>query len=413
MRRVKTRTGHILVLAKCFSLILLIFAGRCEALGVVGLPEWLAGGVSRSVSVIWSEIPNDIFTDREATLKVVCEKLFPGYSVRIVSGEVEFFSDGAKIVPEVNITVPSLNGMTLEWFSADADGLSDDVAMIAGQVPQEALTWSEEYFKEETSRLISGRLPGWDFSQSVYLSDNKTVITLTFRPSQDIVLAVKPELYSRTIPVMFRSDLEAKLLPEFSVLTGVPVKWAEKHADDIERRASILLEDRNSVENMKADVSVKFRAAKISQLDAVVDSRTFRFSVWVSAYAGIDGKYPEAGAFFGFRPVWHINGRYNFAPEMYAELLFELNDFGLSYRFGGRFELVSNLWAGIEYGMPESEFFVRFEYLPLKIRRPYAKWRFSLNSSLYEAEIGYRVDEHVSLGIYYDGSVGIRGMWNL
>lgn len=413
MRRAKTRTERILDLVRCSSLIL-FFATQAGAVTVIGVPSWLKEPVTRSINAVWQEIPTDIFTDREATLKVVCERLFTGYNVDVKSGEeptVELSFDRA-ITPEVRITPPALGTMAKEWFEADTAGLSEEVAQIASGVPQGALTWSEEYFKSETGRLITERLPGWEFSQNVYISDKETVITLTFRPSEEMILAVKPELYSRTIPVMFRSDLEAKLLPEFSVLTGLPVKWAEKHAKEIERRAEELLEDRNSVENMRADVRVNFRASKVSKLDAVVDSRTFRFTVWVSAYAGVNGKYPEAGAFFGFRPVWHI-GDYNFAPEIYTEILFELDDFGFSYRIGERFELLENLWAGIEYGMPESEFFMRLEYLPLKIRRPYGKWRFSLSSSLYEVELGYRIDEHVSLGIYYDGNVGIRGMWNL
>ena len=407
-----------MVLGKCSSalVLLLLLTGTAEALTVSGVPKWLEAGILRSLEAVWSEIPDDIYTDREGTLKVVSERLFTGYEIEVKAGRyspvVLFTPKTAVIKPEVRLNLPELRGMSLEWFSNDVKGMDVEISRTASEVPQEALTWSDAELRKQLSVIIAKRLPGWDFTQQIYLSPEATVITLSFRPSGDMVLAVKPELYSRTIPVMFRSDLEAKLLSELSVLIGVPVKWASLHAKDIEKESSELLEDRHTVENMRANVSVKFRAGKISELTAGVDSNSLMFSVWVSAYAGLDGRYPEAGAYFGYRPSWRVKGKYNFAPEIYTELIFSLDDFGLTHRLGGKFELLENFWAGAEYQMPDSEYYMRFEYVPKKIRRPYAMWRWSLKSYNHEAEIGYRVDEHIAVGLYYDGKLGLRGMWN-
>ncbi|MBQ3456849.1 MAG: hypothetical protein IJG36_10460, partial [Synergistaceae bacterium] len=359
------RTVHISGLGKCSSVILLIFllTGKSSALTVRGIPEWLKPNVTRSLKAIWSEIPSDPAIDREGTLSLVAGRLFTGYSVDVKPElDVIFSSEAVRIFPETRINPPELRGKAIEWFRSDTLGMSEDVSRIVSEVPQNALTWAEEPLRKRISEIVMERLPGWEVMPQIYISQSSTIITLSFRPSHEMILAVKPELISRTIPAMFRSDLEARLIPELSLLIGLPVQWADRHRADIEEEARKFLEDRHAVENLQANVSVKFRADKVSGIEARADSKNIMFSIWVSAYAGIDGKYPEAGAFFGFRPLWRVNDRYNFAPEIYTELIFELEDFGFTQRIGGRFEFLNNFWGGIEYEMPDDEFYVRIEY---------------------------------------------------
>ena len=418
MQRVKRKTGRISVSARCSSVILaflLMTCSPCYAIRVSGIPEWLEGAVVRSLNAVWSEIPDAPEIDKYATLELVASRLFAGYDVKVrpyASEPAIYFSAHDEIIaPEVRITPPELRGMSASWFMNDTAGLSEDICALLEGVPQSALTWADEALRERLGRLVSERLPGWEFSQQIYISPESTMITLTFRPSSRMVLAVRPSIYSRTIPAMFRSDLEAKLLPEFSPLIGLPVEWAEKHQTDIERHAKEFLEDRNTVDNLRADVSINFHADTVSGLEAFVNSEDFMFQVWVAAYAGIEGRYPEAGIFFGFGP----NNRMN--PEIYAELIFSLNDFGITRRVGGRFEPFSNFWAGIEMQWPENKYFLRFQYSPVKMRRPYALWRWSPELGAHEAALGYRIDEHVSIELYYDSTgedkLGIRGMWHL
>ncbi len=419
MRKVMRRTGHISALARCFSVgvvlvILLALVSPSYALSVSGIPAWLDGAVSRSLNAVWQEIPDSPEIDRYATLELVAARLFAGYDVKVRPMRDEpaiFFSTHEKILsPDVRILMPDLRGMSAVWFEGDTAGMSQDVAALLEGVPQSALTWADEALRERIGGIVSERLPGWEFSQQIYISQEATLITLTFRPSARMVLAVKPSIYSRTIPAMFRTDMEAKLIPEFSPLIGIPVKWAEKHRQDIETHAREFLEDRNTVDNLRADVSIKFRADTVSGIEANADSKDFMFQMWVAAYAGIEGRYPEAGVFFGFRP--DVN-----APEIYTELIFSLDDFGVVSRIGGRYNIAGNLFAGLEMQWPESEYFLRLQYIPVKVRRLYWMWRWSPGLRAHEAALGYRIDEHVSLEIYYDSTgddkVGIRGTWHL
>lgn len=409
--------------AQCIFLFLIIHCALlilnclpCCAMNVSGIPSWLEPAVKRSLNAIWTEIPREPGIDREGTLALVASRLFAGYDVKIESkrdGPAVFFIAVEKkiIPPEIKINIPELRGLALNWFESDTQGISRDIFELVEKLPPEAFTWADEALRERVGLIINERLPGWEFSQQIYISESSTVINLNFRPSSKMILAVQPSLYSHTIPVMFRTDLQAKLIPALSPLIGVPVKWAARHKDDIEKFAQAFLEDRHTVENLKADVNIKFLPDTVSNLEARVDSHDFLFQLWVAAYAGLRERYPELGAFFGFRPdIW-------LRPEIYAETIFALDNFGLTFRLGTQIELVENFWIGIENQWPENEYFFRFQYSPLRVRRPYALWRYSPGLATHEAAIGYRIDEHMSLEIYYNNSGddkwGLRGMWNL
>lgn len=417
MRRVKRRTERISVSVKCFSIIALVlcYASHSYALSVSGLPEWLQGAVVRSLNAVWSEIPDSPDIDREGTLAIVASRLFAGYDVSVKAereGPAIFFvpHKDEMIHADVNIILPDLRGMSLQWFMNDIAGMSDEVSAIANELPQSAFTWADEALRERLKLIVESRLPGWNFTQQIYIAPDSTRINLSFRPGESMILAVQPEIYSRTLPVMFRSYLESILIPALSPLIGLPVKWAELHKSEIESFSHDFLEDRHTVENMKAYVSIKFSPGKISGLDARVDSENFFFQLWVSAYAGLD-RYPEAGAFFGYSPNW------SFHTELYAELLFSLDNFGITHRLGGRFEMLDNIWLGIENQWPDNNYFFRLQYIPLRIKRPYALWRYSPELEAHEAALGYIFDEHISIEIYYDNTgdnkIGIRGTWHL
>lgn len=423
MLKARKKIKRISASAKCFrvfALCVLFFAisiNPCHALSVSGIPDWLKPAVIRSLNAVWSEIPNSPEIDREGTLRIVASRLFSGYDINIKSNNEEpeiFFTanyENGKIIPDIKLITPELRGMASKWFEDDISGIDEQIFELVKNLPQNSFTWADEALKEKFTEIINEKLPGWEFSQQIFISQTSTLININFRPSSKMILAINPELYSRTLPVMIKSDLSAKLIPAFSPLIGIPVEWAEKHKSDIEKTAREFLEDRNSVENLHADVNVNFIPDTISNLEARVDSKNFMFQMWVAAYAGIEDRYPEIGTFFGYRTNTGFNA------EIYAEVILSLNDFNVVHRIGGRFESIDKLWFGIENQWPDNKYFFRVQYMPLKIRRPYAWWRFSPELEAHEAALGYRIDDHMSLEIYYynkgEDKLGLRGMWHL
>ena len=424
-------------LAKCFKrklfiilfvLISLIFSARfCFAscaysqqknLQITGLPLWLQPAVSRSILAVWNEIPDLPDIDQEATLKIVASRLFTGYGVefRVKNDELQvtFTNNEKTIKPEINLIMPELRGITLDWFKEDINGFDKKIFALLNGLPQYALTWADEAFRQECENILKKQLPGWDFNLQVFLSNESTIINISFRPSTPLILAIQPELFSQTVPSMFRTDLEAKLIPELSPLIGIPVKWAELHKTEIEKKSREFLEDKHAVENMKASVNVKFTPAPVANLAAKIDSEKFLFQVWVAAYAGLEGRYPEAGIFFGYKPKLHF---LNLKPEIYTELILKLNDFDFIARPGIRFEIFDNFMAGIEFEIPDDVFYVKISYVPMKIKRPYFWWRWAPDYGYNEGGFGYRIDRHISAEFYYESEnndkFGLRGLWFL
>ena len=96
MPKARTKTGHISVLAKCFSLfLLLVNAERTSCMELQGLPEWLSPVAERGLSAVWNEIPDDEGTDREKTLEIVdhgeCQYMIAGVFLFHWSGKYMMF----------------------------------------------------------------------------------------------------------------------------------------------------------------------------------------------------------------------------------------------------------------------------------------------------------------------------------
>ena len=110
--------------------------------------------------------------------------------------------------------------------------------------------------------------------------------------------------------------------------------------------------------------------------------------------------------------------KFKFNLELYAEALVELSDWDFTGRLGARYELFNDFWAGIEGEWPHDLMFARIYWGSYKPKRFYAWWRVNLNeSSSHEGAVGYRLDDHVAIEIYYDGikgdKLGLRGQWSL
>lgn len=241
--------------ALLFLSALLVPVPARAALSVSGLPAWLEPAVRRSLDAVWNEIPKDPGVDREGTLSTVAGRLFAGYDVEVRGrgdGPAVRFNPEARTSWDVELRLPEFRGALSEWFRADVDGLTEEVAALLRPLPEAALTWADEALRARIAEALEARTPGWDFSLQVAFSPAGGRLTISFRPGTPLVLAVTPSIYSRTIPVMFQSDLQAKLVTAFSPLIGLPVSWVAHHRADTERMAREFLEERHSVENMRA-----------------------------------------------------------------------------------------------------------------------------------------------------------------
>jgi hypothetical protein len=261
---------------------------------------------------------------------------------------------------------------------------------------------------------VKRRLPGWDFSLLVKLDAGGDVLQVSFQSRQPLVLAVTPSVFSSTLPVMFQSDLTAKLLPGLSPIIGTPVAWIARHRGDVEFFAKELLEDRNAVSNTRSEVGVDFLPDQVSKVNAVVNSESLIFQIRLTALAGVEGRYPEAEVLAG----WNTRRATGVDLELYSETIVDVGNFGLTNRLGFRFPLTRRpragmLRAGVEMEWPSQDAWYRVWWDSQKLRRPYVWWRYNSEYG-HNAALGYRLDEHISIEIHYDGrykdTIGLRGI---
>ena len=385
-----------------------------------GIPPWLEAHVMRGLTAVWSEIPPG--EARFDTLALVARRLFSGYEVAVEQkgrDPIVVFKARNQTQWKVFLTPPELRTPTDSWFAHDTAEMADEISALLAELPIGALSWADSALKRQVEEIVERRLPGWDFSllarlEAVSLETDDgendiSALQVTFRPKQPLVLAVTPSIFSSTLPVMFQSDLTAKLIPGMSPIVGLPVEWVDMHRSDVEFLAQEFLEDRNAVSNTRSKVDVAFIPGQVSKLDAAVNSERFIFQVWLAAYAGIEERYPEAGLLAG----WNTKQLTGLDLEIYDEFFIDVGEFGFSNRLGARLKILDNLRIGFEVEWPEQEVWYRAWWGPSRIRRPYAWWRYS---TVYgqNAAVGYRINEYLSIELHYDeryeDKIGLRGI---
>jgi hypothetical protein len=388
---------------------------------VEGIPEWLEPHVLRGLSAVWDEVPAGEERLRLETLSVVAQRLFPGYNVKVSMGGPRGnpFSPGPYVLfaaqnPvewEVALVSPDLRFPVSSWFSRDASDMNGDIAPLLKNLPIDSLPWADSALRDRIGELLERRLPGWDFSLLVRLEANNgvPVLQISFHTKQPLVLGITPSIFSSTLPVMFQSDLTAKLLSGLSPVIGLPVEWIASHRADVELLTQEFLEDRNAVSNTRSKVEVAFVPDQVSKVDVTVDSERFILQIWLAAYSGIKGRYPEVGILLG----WNTKQWTGIDMEFYNETIMDIGEFGFSNRLGLRLPLWRKFRVGIEVEWPEEEMWYRAWWDSERVRRFYAWWRYNVEYG-HNAAIGYRINEHVSVEVHYDGrydeKIGLRGV---
>lgn len=393
---------------------------RAEAaVHVLGLDaEWLRVAAERSLNAVCDHISESETDEAKKTLlALVAGRLMAGYAVEDTRGEAgEFFLTLRREAepPEWNavVSVPNLSSPVDEWFASDVEGLPDELALLMKGVPIEALSWGDSELKAVVDERCAKRLPGWRASLIVRSSDDGSALEVSFTPEQPLALAVTPRITSTTIPALLHSSLKADLTKGLAPIIGIPVAWLETHTKDLSAMSRGILESESLVEQAVAVPEVSVTPGGVSDIDVELESRRYATWVWMSVYAGAEGKYPEVGLHFGRRtqplPKWDL--------EVYLELIASLDDFDTEMRLGTRWSPWRNFWLGAEWSHSDELWWAHTRYLEGRIKRPYAWLRLSEEGDT-DCALGFRITEFFSVEIHYDSRdddpVNIRMIVNL
>ena len=401
----------------CFVIaFFLLIPSESRAITLKGMPNWVASTVIRSIEAVWNEIKLSIpKEEQESTLIIVIKQLFQGYEINEIKKvkaddlEIVFAKTGDSLNWNVEFNYPQLRNPADEWFIKDTEGIDRDVLSLINALPIEALSWMDTALREQIKRLIEERVSGWDFSIIVRLSNESKLMQISFTPLQPYVLSITPNVTSNALPVMFHSDLSAKLVADMSPIIGIPVLWAKQHEEDISQFAINKLEARNAVINIRASVSAKFTPEQISNLDTSIDSEMFFFSLRLVGYAGVRDRPPELWLTAG----WKTDNYTHMPFDIYSESYITLDEFKFYTRFGGRFEIHEGVLIGAEMAFPGDSVWYRLWWDDRR-RKPYFWWRWNADLG-HNFALGVRVRDDLALELHYDETFrdkfSIRGIF--
>jgi hypothetical protein len=232
---------------------------------------------------------------------------------------------------------------------------------------------------------------------------------ISFTPVQPYILALSPKVKSNALPVMFHSDLSAKLVADMSPIIGIPVSWAKQHEEDISQFAVSKLEARNAVNTIQASVSAKFSPEQISKLDTSIDSEKFFFSLKLAGYAGVRERVPELWLTAG----WKTDNFTGLPLDLYSESYITLEEFKFYTRLGGRFEVYNGVMIGAEMAFPGDSLWYRLWWDDRK-RKPYFWWRWNVDFG-HNFALGVRLRDDLAIELHFDDAyrdkISLRGIF--
>lgn len=395
----------VAVLAAVFFLCIFfeIFASAAFAVTIKGLPPWAEPSAKRSLEAVLSEIPRSIHpNERYSMLLIVAEQIFRGYEVKTVYSaginepEIIFIPTGDFSGWTVELMPPQLREPVDAWFNEDIAGLSAEIMTTLNNFPVEALTWADTALKDKIREFVDDMVSGWDFSLLVRIEEGRKVLQISFRPVQPFVLSIAASVKSNALPVMFQSDLSAKLVSDMYAIIGLPVAWVEQHEERISAWAEEKLRDRNAVFNIRASVSAEFTPDQVSRLETRTDSERFFFALRLAAYFGARGRVPELWLTAG----WRTAGLTGIPLDIYNETFMALDDFNVNARFGARLEVARGFMIGAEYATQKDAVWYRL-WWDDSSRRPYFWWRWNHEFG-HNLALGYRLRDDLAIELHYD-----------
>ncbi len=339
---------------------------------------------------------------RAEVLQTVARRLFAGYDVAVTSpsrgvADVNFTPKGETPLWRVEIAVPSLRDMPLEWFGSDISGLSDEISADMQGVPIESLSWSDRALREKIGALAEDRLPGWAPEMLVTRRETEAVLSVSFVPQMPMILAVNPSFTSTSLPALFYGEFRDDLRGQYAPIVGLPVKWAEKHAGELSRWTEKYINGHLLVRRSNSSADANFHASQISNMNVRIESRNYTIAAWTAIYAGTSDKSAELGMHLG-RKVEIIR---DLDMEAYAEGILELQDWDINGRFGLRWRpMVPYLWLGGEWDTEDKMWWGKLS-LDQRLHRPYT-WVRVREDGLFNGAVGWRATEYISFEVEYD-----------
>lgn len=369
---------------------------------VYGMPMWLADIAERSLTAVLQNIPKSQSPSSvERAMRVVSDRIFTGYRVTAASlddGDLRVIFEPRSALPdwELEIQYPQLSEPVSGWFASDIAKVDPAINSLVKDLPIEALSWCDEGLRDTINDALKPVLPGWRPGLVVHTEDKRAVLRISFNPELPLILAITPTFSSTSLPNIIYDELKDDLLEQVSVFIGLPVEWANLHAEEINTWIAEVLSDKTLVKNTKSKAAVTLSPAPISRANVRVESSRYTIWGWSAVYAGTTDRSAELGL--------HLGRKAQLFPhsdmELYGEVIIGLQEGNLEGRLGARWMVWGDVWLGGEYSTKDERWWGRFSIDP-RLRKPYA-WLRVRDDGEVNTALGWKATEFISFEVHYD-----------
>ncbi|MBC7331297.1 MAG: hypothetical protein H5T91_02535 [Synergistetes bacterium] len=324
------------------------------------MPSFLQGAVSVVVRRIAKEI--GAIPSREAVMKSVLPKLFPGYSVKEL-----FFEEGhlrvvfEPIPPLVEKVVVSFSPERVPeelrpLYDAPYGELSKIISSLFEGLPSSSLDWVQEIASVEANKGISKLLPGYEGRLSLFLLPGGLMVRVSLRGKEPIILVVDFALRSRTVPNIVLRGLREEFLPAVKLMEGLPVEFVRHHErffkDLVVKKAS----SSQALSFYRVDLSPELHLDRISTMTVTLESRVWSIIAEGIVPVGLKDAEPEGLLHFG--KVFKEG-------ELFLEFKALLESLDVKSFAGLELKVGPKMWIGYKRGLSDGEdfFFLRYSNL--------------------------------------------------
>jgi len=309
------------------------------------------------------------------------------------------------------VQTPQIQDPPLQWIMEDISLIEAPLDELIRGLPVEALNWCDAGLKDEVLKILSPVLPGWRPTLMVHSENGGYNMVISLAPELPLVLAVNPTLTSNSLPTLLHEELREDLMERSAPFIGLPVAWTKRHEKQINHWTETFLQTRGVVERTSAEPKASFSAGQVSQMKVNVESRHYTIGAWAALYAGTRDRTGEFGVHLGRK----IKIFSRWSMEVYGEGILELQGWDPEGRLGLRWSPWGDVWIGGEWSSKDSMWWGRINIEP-RMHKPYVWFRWREDGE-YNAAIGYKATEYISLELHYDtrdeDSLGLRLIGNL
>lgn len=374
--------------------------------GAPNPPERIAERMSASVSTIGEHVLlgrrlDEVAVNKEAyekLIKEVFDRVLVGYSVSrvaITGGktahiQVEVLPWG-EVVQTVTVTVDftGISPPMQALINKDMGNIQGEIGNILVGLPIDATDWAGGVCRSFVRDTLAAQLPEFYVDMEI-TPGAQTSVRVSLHPRGTIVQDSHSSLHSRTMPILFLSQLRPVLEQQTKQFNGLPVAFLERHRVDITANLTEAAAHSSLVRRYGLQLSPTLTIGADTEVS--LEAETQRYKIWLEGY--LDMGRPANSHADSTSALLHIGKYMDKRSEVFVEANVIPSTTTWQFMAGLGYQLTPSTAIGLKCNFSGQE---RIAWLNQYISQ---NWRLRLErdpaSGRHELGIRYKIDDLLS-----------------